>query len=205
MTRPRHIIPLLVAYVAVILSAGCSGGGGISEGDDLRRKVLNLEKENERLTLRERELTAELRQESQRPDSLPLEIRESTPHVAAIALDRRSHARDEDDDGRPDHLFLYITPEDGLGRFTQLVGYLSIHAAMLPSDADATTIGRWRLTPSEVRAAYRSGITGTHYTIELPIEAPDGFEDKTCLVRVEFEDGRTGERHSVEYEIPLRR
>ena len=205
MTSLRHHIPLTLVTLAMIISTGCSGGGGISEGDNLRRQVLDLQKENERLTLREKELTAELRTQSQRPDSLPVEIRENTPRVAAIALDQRSHARDDNDDGRPDHLLLYISPEDGLGRFTQLVGHLSAHAAMLPTDADATTIGRWRLTPGEVRAAYRSGITGTHYTIKLPIEAPQAFEDKVCLVRVEFEDGHTGERLSVEREILLSR
>ena len=85
----------------------------------------------------------------------------------------------------------------------QLVGTLTVHVAILPADADAQTIGRFSLKPGQLRAAYRAGFSGTHYTIEVPIQLTPENTGQTCLVRVIFEDGHTGLEHSTEREIKL--
>lgn len=194
----------MLGLIVLVLS-GCSDGQIATENDGLRRQVLELRKENEQLRQRETELTFELQQDSRRPDALPPEIRENTPHVASISIGPRSHVRDQDDDGIPDRILVYVTPADGYGRFIQLVGSLSMHAVILPPDADAITIGRVTLEPFELRAAYRSGITGTHYTIELPIENLPKPAESTCILRVLFEDGLTGQQRSAEHEVSFQR
>jgi hypothetical protein len=86
----------------------------------------------------------------------------------------------------------------------QLVGRLSATAAVLPLDADAVTLGRVTLDPLQLRDAYRSGLTGTHYTVQIPIAVPPGQRDATATVKLEFVDGQTGQTRSAERSIPLR-
>ncbi|MCH7545432.1 MAG: hypothetical protein IID30_03395 [Planctomycetes bacterium] len=189
--------------LAMISLSGCGSSLTSDEADALRRKVLDLEKMNLQMSLRTTELEAELKRQSAGFDSLPVEIRENTPRVARLTIGRLSHARDDDDDGRSETLLIYVDPEDGFGRFVQLVGTLTVHAAILPADRDAITIGRFTLKPGPLRAAYRSGFSGMHYTIELPIQLSPENSGQTCLVRVIFKDGHTGLEHSTEREIKL--
>lgn len=189
--------------LAMISLSGCGSSLTSDEADALRRKVLDLEKMNLQMSLRTTELEAELKRQSAEFGELSLEIRENTPRVARLTIGRLSHARDDDDDGRSETLLIYVDPEDGFGRFVQLVGTLTVHAAILPADRDAITIGRFTLKPGPLRAAYRSGFSGTHYTIELPIQLSPENSGQTCLVRVIFEDGHTGLEHSAEREIKL--
>lgn len=197
----RLMTPAL-ALMMISLS-GCGRSLTSGEADALRRKVLDLEKTNKQLSLRTTELESELKLQSAGLESIPLEIRENTPRVAGLTIGRLSHARDENDDGLSDSLLIYVDPEDGFGRFVQLVGTLTVHVAILPADADAQTIGRFSLKPGQLRAAYRAGFSGTHYTIEVPIQLTPENTGQTCLVRVIFEDGHTGLEHSTEREIKL--
>jgi hypothetical protein len=205
-THPRPILAVnsLLLTGLLGLAGGCESKVSTAN-DDLRARVLELEQSNEQLRRREAELLAELEVESRRPDSLSPEIRASVPHVADIAIGRLSHARDSDDDGVPDRLTLYVDPADGLGRFTQMVGTLSAHAVFVPADADAITIGRVTLGPAGLREAYRSSLTGAHYTVELTVAVDAAQALEPCLVRVRFEDGLTGAVHTAEREIALRR
>ncbi len=193
--------------IAAVALAGCSSAPGRieKENDRLREQVLDLEAQIARLQGRARELEAQLQAASTVPGSVPEEVRASTPTVAAIAIDRRSHVQDQGDDGSPGKLVVYVKPSDGRGRFVQMVGDLSVHAAILPAGADAVTIGRVALGPAALREAYRSSFMGTHYTIEVPlaIPAPDPGETR-ALVQVEFVDGLTGKHHTAEHAVDLR-
>lgn len=214
-STPSLRATLLLAIGLALLLTGCGNKLTSGEADALRRKVLELEKENDLLTLRSTELEAELKRQSLAPESLPLDIRESLPALAGLEINRLSHALDENDDGISDTLEIYVEPRDGRGRFIQMTGHLSVHVAMLPADADAFTIGRLTLTPSQLREAYRSGFSGTHYTIRLPItlkppgttpgENLDSRVGKMCLLRVIYLDGVTGIEHSARREIKLSR
>ena len=224
------------AFTAVILSlacaltlTGCSTGGAVAtENDRLRAQVLDLEKQVKTLKGRSAELETQLARATSAPSSVPADIIANTPHVTAIGLSRLSQARDENGDGRLDTIILYLEPTDGLGRFLQIVGRVAMHAAILPSDGPAKTIGQKTLGPAEVRDGYRSAFTGQYYALALPIDPPE--TPKTvipaataageisaaasvlppespatqCTVRVEFTDGYTGQKFSTERVIDLR-
>ncbi len=81
------------------------------------------------------------------------------------------------------------------------MGALSVHAATLPADGDAITLGRVTLGPRELRDAYRSTFLGTHYTIDVPITIAAGATQTECTVQVEFVDGRDG--RTVTTQLPL--
>jgi hypothetical protein len=196
------LVMAATGFFGLAAASGCEQSF-VTEGDELRARVLDLENENRQLARRVEELETELQMAAARPESLPEAVRAAQPHVADIALGRLSHVVDLDEDGRPDRVRLYVEPRDGRGRFVQLVGTLSVNAALMPAEAAAETVGRLTLGPLELRDAYRSGITGTHYTIEVPVTLPPAAAEREILVRVVYVDGRTGAEHTAQRAVPL--
>jgi hypothetical protein len=186
----------------LLAACGSSGGRVATENDRLRVKALELENQNRTLTGRIAELEAQLALSAGTPSSVPADIAANTPHLTSIALNRLSHARDDDNDGRLDTILLYIEPKDGLGRFLQIVGTVALHAAVLPSDAAAQTIGQRTIDAKELRDGYRSSFTGQYYALSLPIDAPAGASE--CTLRVTFHDGYSGREFSTERVISLK-
>ncbi len=183
---------LTAATLVAALTAGCGSFKRVSEENDrLRARLMELEDENRALAGRAAELDGQL-QRLTRDLPIPQEVRDATPHVTDISIASVSHATDTDGDGRSDTLIIYVEPTDGRGRFVQMVGELSVHAAMLPADGDAITLGRVRLGPLELRDAYRSTFLGTHYTVDVPITIALGATQTQCTVKVVFVDGHNG-------------
>ena len=183
---------LTAATLAAVFTAGCGSFKKVSEENDrLRARLIEVEDENRELAGRGAELEGQL-QRLTRDLPIPQEVRDATPHVADISIASVSHATDTDGDGRSDTLIIYVEPTDGRGRFVQLVGELSVHAAVLPADGDAITLGRVRLGPLELRDAYRSTFLGTHYTVDVPITIALGATQTQCTVKVVFVDGHNG-------------
>lgn len=197
------------ASICIVLVCSSIAGAGCrrdftTQGDVLRERILELERENERLVLRSAELQAELQAAAARPASLPAEALAAQPRVAGIRIGRLSHVADTDEDGQPDLLRLYVTSRDGRGRFLQLVGSLSLNAAILPADAEAVTVARCTLDPIELRETYRSGIGGTHYTIECPLTYPAAAGVDAIDVRVTYRDATSGREHTASRSISTR-
>ncbi len=194
---------VMAAALSVALTTGCGSFKRVSrENDRLRARVMELQQQNEDLTNRTAELEAQILRTGD-AGGVARDVRDATPHVVDISIDAISHVLDENGDGRPDTLVLYVTPSDGLGRFVQMVGDLSVHTAMLPPDSDAVSIGRIRLGPRELRDAYRSTFLGTHYTITMPISVSDSPHPTECTVKAEFLDGYDGRRVTDQRQIQL--
>ena len=190
--------------IGLALASGCGRSSRVAEENQrLRFEVIELQNQLESQQQRNQELQQELRQAATAPQTLPEDIRAVIPHVISLSIEKLSFARDTDGDGKPDLLTLYIKPTDGRGRFEQLVGTLSAAATLIPQNAEPVSIGRVQLTPAQVRDAYRSSITGTHYTVELPIQIPEGLDEKQAFVRVVYADGRTGQELAAERIIEL--
>ncbi|MEM7227707.1 MAG: hypothetical protein AAF432_02725 [Planctomycetota bacterium] len=196
----RRVSMLIFAF----LLAGCDTPALSTENDQLRRDILDLRNRVDDLQRRNRELETELTRDVRRDvDAEPETVRAATPHVVEIELSRLSHVRDMDGDGTVDTLLAYIMPIDGRGRFMQIVGEITVSAAILPTDRDAVTIGRQTFDPVAVRASYRSSFTGTHYTLELPITVePDLLRDD-AVVRAVFVDATTGNTLADDRSIDL--
>jgi hypothetical protein len=185
--------------------AGCASGGRerfANENDRLRAQAVDLENQVKMLQGRNVELQTQLAEAVRGSSTAPPEVIENTPRVVAISLSRLSQARDENGDDKLDSILLYLEPADGLGRFMQVVGSVSMHAAILPKDEPAITIGQKTIGPKELRDAYRAAFTGQYYSLSMPIEPPAGAEQ--CTVRVVFTDGYTGQSFSTERAIDLK-
>jgi hypothetical protein len=203
----RRILLTIPLCAVLAASSGCRKDF-TTEADMLREQVMELEQRVESLEREKAELQAQFRQRARPREDVPEDVLAATPRVADISIGRLSHGRLARDYFEPDVLRLYINPVDGRGRFVPLVGTLSIHAAVL-TNGDAVTIARQEMTPEQVRDAYRSGFTGTHYTIHLPIDWPDEIDPEAAraqpvVVRVTYDDGHTGERFIAERSLSWR-
>lgn len=195
-----------------LLLAGCGsatigGAKGFSTAnDELRTKVAALEAENAQLKAIRTELEGRLAQEQRvREGLVSQDVLAAMPACSGIAIDSLSGLFPASNDVAPTTCNIYIKPFDGRQRFVQIVGTVraEVHAldpAAAAQDAGKSpvTIGTLTLTPAQLREAYRSGLTGTHYTLEVPITSPDASLHKADLViRVQFEDALTGKVHEA--------
>lgn len=204
----RAICWAILIVLPLVAASGCGRAQRISAANDaLRERILELEEQINQLVGRNAELQAEISRLSVAPETIPPEIIQATPHVTKITLGRLSHAADTNGDGLADLLRLYLHPEDGRGRFIQIVGSITAQAAILPSASQAVTIGQLTLDPMAVRDAYRSTFLGYYYTIELPIEVPAQFADdptaQQAHVQVNYTDGYTGQTLTAERTVEL--
>lgn len=207
----HHVIAFCLLPALIVILPGCRSNDRAREADALRRRVRVLESERDHLSRRVTELEHVLTAGAGRVHLNEAEILANTPSVAEITIGRLSHARDDDGDGRADRLIVYVSPVDSLGRFVQVTGTVSLHAGVLPADGPARTLARAAFDPGEVRGAYRSSFTGTHYTFELPINHDDGpVQDEEAaplrdvLLRVELVDGLSGGVFTADRTVSLR-
>ncbi len=216
-----RIVPL--AYAAIAL-AGCSAKVlSPTPADQLRRQNSELAAKVESLERQLSEARTALAAESSRQKSgvgesepaegaglaLSPEAIEATPHLAGISIAGSSHT-DRPLSGEGCVARVYVTPVDGMGRFLQVVGTASVTLYWSPPGCHAEVLSCHEFGPLALRAAYRSGFGGTHYTLEWPVApvgAPTGASGSgpsggsggstwTCggpvEVKVEFTDARSG-------------
>jgi hypothetical protein len=200
--------PALFAWLVCLCVCGCTGTARVSaESARLRDEIVGLKDYVAQLERRNRELEMELKRAAKSPDSLPEDVLANLPQVTELAISRLSFARDSDDDGVADVLTLYIVPADGRGRFIQLTGEIFARAMSLPTQGEPRVISDVTLTPSQVRDAYRSSITGLHYTVDLPLSEsqPDSSaaKEREVFARVQYRDGVTGQTFSADRKISL--
>ena len=114
------------------------------------------------------------------PDGQPVDA----PRLTSLKFDRLSGILDTDSDGTADHARLYVRTLDQHGRFIPVAARASAQVVSINPGHPPTVLGETALTAQEMDAAYRSGITGTHYTITLPIDnkRPVEHEDVTAKV-----------------------
>lgn len=207
---------------AVALLASCQGKVlSPTPGDQLRRRNAELEAQVSALELQVSEsrtsmasLQSQLAQAKSASGTMPgaegaarelsPEALEATPHLARISVGSRSHT-DTPLSGEGCVARIYMEPQDGLGRFMQVVGTVSATLYWVRPGCEAEAISCKEFGPLAIRDAYRSGFGGTHYTLEWPVELkvpitqPDGGAARvewTCgdgvEVRLEFTDARSG-------------
>lgn len=180
---------------------GCRTGGNLATvNNHLREDNLALRDENATLTRRVEELELSLKTKSAGEGELPAEIQANLPRVTAISLDPLSHLAFAEHVGM---VTAFIKPTDGRGRFTQMVGKVSMQLIATPEGTSAVTLASRTFDAFEVREAYRSSFMGTHYTFEMPIEPVREKSVASLLLVVQYEDGVTGAKLMAERQMML--
>lgn len=189
-------------WLMLVLLCGCRVGGGSleAENDRLRRERHELLEEMAVLRAERDELRAKTRELVllHRSD-FDLQVLDAIPRVASIEIDGLSGLVPAQPGVDVRAVRVHVRPLDGRRRFTQAVGVLTVSCELIPPpglDVPARTVAR-TLSPAELRDAYRSGIAGTHYTVELPLSVPASDRRGTLLLRAELRDALTGTLHQA--------
>ncbi len=119
------------------------------------------------------------------------------PRVVRIDLDKLSHAKDTDNDGRFESVVLYVQTLDQRGRFMPAVGQ-AVVTVSTTSGEQTQPLTTQSFTPAEFDAAFRTGLTGSHHTLRVELPEPT---DQPLQIRIVFTDGATGV--TVELDGPL--
>jgi hypothetical protein len=185
------------ALVAPLALTACRAGpkNFDNENDALRRELLGLRAESERLRNENAELRAKLSEATRVRDAATgpgADVVAAMPRCAGIEVGSRSGWAP--DGGGVEAL---IETFDARKRFVQVAGTLTVDVTRLPAaGADgggkAETLGTVRLGPGELREAYRSSFMGTHYVAVVPVVAGSKGGAGTVVLRAVLQDGVTG-------------
>lgn len=179
----------------VFLLPACGPRNFLNENDRLRKENLDLRRRVESLSQRaaglKKRLEAEKR-ESEAGKSLPEGVYQ--PAATSISIGRYSGGVDTDEDPANDTIRLYLSTTDRRGRFIQTLATVKVSAVAIPPGEQAKTVATATIDAKAFDQAYRSGITGTHYTLTIPVDpaaVPPGTEQLT--VRVALTNLMTGQ------------
>lgn len=182
--------------------------------DDLRRRVIALEDEKKTLEQTNAELLAKVAELSKdRGQALPQEVLAAMPRSTSISVSSLGTWLDPSDISKPaGSVHVSVSVLDGRGRSMQGVGTLRIEVLVLPEGATfinesgqrsprngATPLRtvRAELGPTALREAYREGLFGASYVVDLPLESPLSERKAVAVVRATFADAITGLTHEA--------
>lgn len=92
--------------------------------------------------------------------------------MQTLALDRFTGLVDSDGDGRADVIRAYVQPRDGQDRFLPVKATATMQAVILQPQREPVVLAQRVWDAAAWDDAYRSGFTGSHYTLELPLDEP---------------------------------
>jgi hypothetical protein len=192
------------ATLTVVLLTGCQRPARtfLNDNDQLRRdnlllekKVADLEAVLDRRMQQVRVMESRLqRMPAAGPDGDDAEAAD-IPVLSEVRFGRYSGPVDTNDDGHIDAVRLYVQTRDQKGRFLPTAATAVAQAVLLESDSDPRVLGRRQWTVAQFDAAYRTGILGTHYRLDLPLtDHADAatFAGRTVTVRFTLTDAATG-------------
>jgi len=198
---PLSISLGLAACLLAALPACKATLGPANEDDDVREENLELRNRvadlEEKLALRTAQIDS-MRQARENRADAARSMPDAEPIVLTdLKLGDYTGLIDTDGDGTTDLARAYARPRNQRGRFTPVAGRAVLQVIGL-TDTDAggepRTIAEQRYTPTDWDDAYRSGFTGTHYTLEapLPVGSLDGLTG--AVIRVVLIEAETGIR-----------
>jgi len=183
--------------VAAFATVGCQRGprNFENENDRLRAEVMKLQRQRDELqsTLDRRlgELQS-LRQQLDRTAATQPMPGAEPPTLVSLQMGQYSGGVDTDDDGVDDLIRIYLRPLDQKGRLLPVAGRAHVKVVAIPDTGDPRLLAEQNYDPQSFENAWRSGFTGEHYTLQLPLPADLPADIQQVTVRVTFTQARTG-------------
>lgn len=196
-------------FLLFAVVAGCGRSGDfLNENDRLRSENLILTRQVE-------ELESALQSRSAQVQTLEKQLGhvaavsgvspEDLPRVVEVRLGRLSGAVDRDKDGIDDTVRLYVLTLDQRGRFMPAIGPASVQLVVLTPGEPPVVVNEKDYTPKQFEKAYRSGFTGSHYSLEIELGAGMPHDVAEVNAKVIFTDAATGAEHGCERGVKVRR
>lgn len=204
------------SVAAVCLAAagasGCTarvGGDGrdpSAHNDKLRRDNAELRRQIDETQRQIRLLEGELTSHRNRgPGGLDLPEGVAVPVLSGLAFARYTGPQDTDGDGADDTLRLYLRPLDQRGRMLVVAGTVNAQAVELRADAVPRVVADRTFDPAELDAAYRTGLTGDHYSFDVSLPSEALGSAKQLTVKVTLTEAATGSSVTQQAAFPVAR
>jgi hypothetical protein len=197
-------VPVLILALCCLALSACGGPKNFTnENDALRRQNLELRDKaaqlQKQIDLRLAEI-ATLRAKNAAATQPALEGAD-IPRVVKLRPDRYSGAIDTNSDGTDDTVRLYIQTIDQQGRFLPAAGRAVVQVVAITPGSPPALLAEKAFSPSEFDAAYRTGLTGTHYSLEVPLDTttPAG----SATVKITFTDAATHATLTAELPVSI--
>jgi hypothetical protein len=100
-----------------------------------------------------------------------------------------------DEDGRPgdESLMAVIVPRDADGSAVKIPARATVIAFEVNREGLKTPIGKWEVSPDQLRPTWRGGVLSSGYFVPLQWERPPGTDRLRVAVRLATLDGRVFE------------
>ncbi len=188
------IFCLLSSVFCLYFVAGC-GSPAISKNP--------LAEQVDTLTQDKRELTRQIEQLESKNKALQKQI--TTLHgladdvklkdlcdVQRVKITKYTNLFDKDKDGKKETLIVYLQPIDQDGDIVKVAGVVDIQLLDLKKDQGPVLLGKWRVTPPQLRKLWFSALLKTHYRLTFDVsDKVDSFE-KPLTVTATFTDYLSG-------------
>lgn len=179
----RAVASVGVAALFVLAASGCTVGprNFENENDRLRREVVQLEERVEELSGQLERRLGEIQHLRAKVD-MPSDV--ETPMLSDVELGRYTGAVDQDGDGRNDAVVAYVRTLDQKGRFLPVAAEATLAAAVIDVEGetpDVRVFQRQRFDTEAFGEAFRTGLTGTHYTLRLALPEQGELPEEVTL------------------------
>jgi hypothetical protein len=204
--RWRASVAVCACVMALTLTA-CSGsgraGGFANENDELRRDRMELQEQVDQLETDLALRVAEIDKLKQQIGTQGTVEGADVPHVVALKFGRYTGGIDTSGDDVDDLIRIYLQTLDQHGRAIPVAGKATVQLVSIPEEGDPTVVTSRVFAPGELDAAYRQGLTGTHYTLEVAL--PDSTPNEALTVKVTLTDSASGATLTFQDAVPVRR
>lgn len=190
----------LILLLCFSAACGRSTPGPVSrENDRLRRENLELSRQVESLRTAIERRDAELL-EIERSQGRGTTVQGAQPlRLTGLEFSRYSGPIDTDGDGVDDIVRIYLKPLDQHDRVMSVAGEARLQLAVIDGP-DARVVAEKRYAPADFDAAFRSGFTGTHFTLE--VDLPANLD--AVVAKLIFTDAATGLTLTEQQAWPVR-
>jgi hypothetical protein len=185
---------LVCGLLLVAPGCGSSGKRASVENDRLRADNLQLQREIEQLhgTVKAKADQLQALESSTTP---PADPGAQIPQVTFVKFGRYCTAIDENGDEHDDLIRLYVITLDQSKRYIPVAGNVVAQVDHLVPGKDPVKLATRTFDAKAFDAAYRSNITGIHYTLDIPLPKGDAIKDVTqvtvSLLLTDLQHGTT--------------
>jgi hypothetical protein len=112
--------------------------------------------------------------------------------VKSVRITKYTNLFDKDNDGKMETLIVYIQPVDQEGDIIKIPGDVHVQLLDLDKEKDPVVLGKWHLTPVQMKKLWLNAFMKTHYRLTFDITGRVDSYEEPLTVMVTFTDYLTG-------------
>jgi hypothetical protein len=195
---------MLCAMGLSVVGCGASTQRISQENDTLRRDKLELQREVDRLHASVKAQADKL-QALETSTTPPADPDAQIPQVTFVKFGRYSSALDTNSDEHDDVVRLYVLTLDQRKRFLPIAGKAIVQVDHVVAGQAPMTLATREFAAADIDKAYRSNITGTHYTLEVPLPKDGKLNNiNQVTVSLQLTDLQIGKTFNKQITLPIK-